>query len=232
MHEQGLVSGHGARTGARSQDVAVPEHHTVATQTQDHRAPVKAGDVGAAAEEATPEPTGVAESAAASPVRAGQDDRRAPSERAPSGAAAANPDVQDAEETAAALFPTEFAAPPSDEAAVHPVSADWQITQDQPDAPPGAEAGARIDAGIVHATAPTSGSVVSTAASRANTGSTHPSARLRADQARDQELRLYRSGAEATPPDTATMVDGRPQRVSRVGHYEAQQIVVPAQDER
>jgi len=84
----------------------------------------------------------------------------------------------------------------------------------------------------VHATAPTSGSVVSTAASRANTGSTHPSARLGDDQARDQERRLYRSGAEATPPDMATMVEGRPQRVSRVGHYEAQQIVVPPQDER
>ncbi len=232
MHEQGLVSGHGARTGARSEDVAVPEHHTVATQTPDHLAPGRAGDVGTAAEEATPEPTGVAESADASPVRAGQDDRRAPSESAPSGEAAANPDVQDAEETAAALFPSEFAAPPSEEAAVHPASEDWQITQDQPDAPMGAEGGARIDAGIVHAPAPTSGSVLSTDASRENTGITHPSARLGDDQARDQERRLYRSGPEATPPDTATMVEGRPQRVSRVGHYEAQQIVVPPQDER
>ncbi len=232
MHEQGLVSGHGARTGARSEDVAVPEHHTFATQTHDHPAPVEAGDVGTAAEEATPEPTGVAEGAEASHSRAGQDDLRATSERAPSGEAAANPDVQDAEETAAALFPTEFAALPSEEAAVHPASEDWQITQDQPDAPPGAEGGARIDAGILHATEPNSGSVVITDASRENTGITHPSARLRDDQARDQERRLYRSGTEATPPDAATTVDGSPRRVSRVGHYEAQQIVVPPQDER
>ncbi len=100
MHEQGLVSGHGARTGARSEDVAVPEHHTVATQTQDHLAPVRAGDVGAAAEEATPEPRGVAESAAASPFRPGRDDLKAPLESAPSGAEASGFSTRQAERAA------------------------------------------------------------------------------------------------------------------------------------
>jgi len=135
-------------------------------------------------------------------------------------------EVQDAEETAAALFPTEFAAPPSEDAAVHPASEDWQVAPEQPSTDASRPASARADAGALHMQAADGGAAELTPSAAPSSYSAPPAQVGQVGPGEESDTRVYRSSAAPTPPDLETGEQVAQERLSQPGHYEAQQIVV------
>ncbi len=206
MQEQGLGPDRMAGMGAADQSEPAAEDTAPLAIAHDQHQAV-AGDAPIVGSSGSSEPAGVT-----------------PAE--PGDVSLGSQEVQDAEETAAALFPTEFAAPPSEDAAVHPASEDWQVATEQPSTDASGPASARADAGALHMQAADGGAAELTPSAAPSSYSAPPAQVGQVGPGEESDTRMYRSSAAPTPPDLETGEQVAQERLSQPGHYEAQQIVV------